>query len=58
MIVFYCKDCRKIVDAKRKGDKYEYICEVCGSERVCFGTDKAISDFFQVVVKKAAAVVE
>jgi len=53
MIVFYCKDCKKVaLDAERKPGKYEYICPECKSERVCFGTDKAIADFFQVVVKK------
>lgn len=51
-IIFYCRDCKKIVDAVKKGSKYEYTCPVCKSERVVFGSQKAICDFFQVVAPK------
>lgn len=47
-IVFYCKDCKKVVDAVRKGNKYEYSCPECKSDRVSFGTRQAIGDFFQI----------
>lgn len=48
-ILFYCRDCKKIVDSPlRKGTKYEYSCPQCKSDRVAFGTEKAITDFFQV----------
>lgn len=51
-IVFYCKDCKAIVDAPIKHkSKYEYMCPTCKSERVSFGTRQAISDFFQVKIK-------
>lgn len=51
-IVFYCKDCKLIVDEPIKHKtKYEYMCPVCKSERVSFGTRQAISDFFQVKLK-------
>lgn len=52
-IVFYCKDCKQIVDDPIKSkDRYAYMCPVCKSERVSFGTRQAISDFFQVTLKK------
>lgn len=48
-ILFYCRDCNKVViDPKKKGAKYEYICPICGSDRVAFGTKKAICDFFNI----------
>ncbi|QQR54632.1 hypothetical protein IPG41_05580 [Candidatus Peregrinibacteria bacterium] len=51
-IVFYCKDCKQIVDEPIKHkSKYEYMCPVCKGERVSFGTRQAISDFFQVKIK-------
>ena len=42
---FFCRDCKKIVEGARKGSKYEYTCPDCKSERVAFGTEKAICDF-------------
>lgn len=51
-IVFYCKDCKQIVDTPIKHkSKYEYMCPTCKSERVSFGTRQAISDFFQVKIR-------
>jgi len=47
-ILFYCRDCKKIVEGVRKGTKYEYTCPDCKGERVAFGTEKAICDFFSV----------
>ena len=47
-IVFYCKDCEKIVDAERAGRRYVYECTVCGTKNVAFGTDKSIKKFFHV----------
>lgn len=48
-ILFYCRECNKVVvDPKKKGAKYEYICPICNGERVAFGTKKAICDFFNI----------
>jgi len=52
-IVFYCRECKKIVDEPvKKANKYEYSCPVCKSERVSFGTRQAVSDFFQAKLNK------
>ena len=52
-IVFYCRDCKKVLDAPvKKGNKYEYSCPDCKSERVSFGTRQAVSDFFQAKLPK------
>ncbi len=48
-ILFYCRSCKKIIaDPVRKGSKYEYSCPECKEDRVAFGTEKAICDFFQI----------
>lgn len=47
-IVFYCKDCEKIVDADRAGRKYVYLCKLCGTKNVAFGTKKSVQNYFHV----------
>ncbi|MBU1446045.1 hypothetical protein KKD70_02150 [Patescibacteria group bacterium] len=47
-IIYYCKDCDKIVDAKRVGRKYVFKCSVCGTKNVAFGTEKSIRAFFHI----------
>ncbi len=51
-IIFYCKDCEKIVDANKVGRKYVYKCGICGTKNVAFGTDKSIKSFFRVKEEK------
>lgn len=46
-IVFYCKDCEKIVQVKPFGRKFVYRCAVCGTKNVAFGTEKAIRGFYR-----------
>lgn len=53
-IIFYCKDCGKVVDTERVGKKYVYKCKVCGTKNVAFGTDKSIKSFFRVPEEKGA----
>lgn len=67
-VVFYCKDCEKIVETNKVGSKYVYTCKLCGTKNVAFGTKKSIYSFFHVqeepevkpvdVVKKEEAVKE
>jgi DNA replicative helicase MCM subunit Mcm2 (Cdc46/Mcm family) len=47
-VVFYCKDCEKIVDTNKVGSKYVYTCKLCGTKNVAFGTKKSIFSFFHV----------
>ena len=51
-ILFYCKDCEKIVDANKIGRQYVYKCGICGTKNVAFGTDKSIKSFFRVKEEK------
>lgn len=57
-IVFYCKDCGKIVDTERIGKKYVYKCKVCGTKNVAFGTEKSIKSFFRIQEEKKEEVAE
>ncbi|MFA4890952.1 MAG: hypothetical protein WC604_01175 [Candidatus Gracilibacteria bacterium] len=52
LIVFYCKDCEKIVSAEKIGKKYVYKCKLCGTKNVAFGTEKSIKSFFRVKEEK------
>lgn len=47
-IVFYCKDCEKIVDGQKVGRKYVYKCPVCHTKNVAFGTEKSIKSFYHL----------
>ncbi|MBD3360930.1 hypothetical protein GF366_03965 [Candidatus Peregrinibacteria bacterium] len=51
-IIFYCKDCEKIVDTERVGRKYVYKCKKCGTKNVAFGTERSIRSFFRLDEKK------
>lgn len=53
-IVFYCKDCEKIVKTKSVGHKYVYKCNECGTKNVAFGTMKSIKSFFHIEEEKTA----
>lgn len=47
-VVFYCKDCRKIVEGIKVGNKYVYKCPSCHTKNVAFGTEKSIKSFYHV----------
>ncbi|MEK7544825.1 MAG: hypothetical protein AAB551_01720 [Patescibacteria group bacterium] len=47
-VVFYCKDCERIVDVDRAGRKYVYMCKICHTKNVAFGTEKSIRGYFHV----------
>ena len=47
-IIFYCKDCYKIVEGVKVGKKYVYKCPLCHTKNVAFGTEKSIRSFYHV----------
>lgn len=52
-VIFYCKDCEKIVKADRAfGKKYVYKCRICKTKNVAFGTEKSIMNYFHVEEEK------
>ncbi|MFC1749341.1 hypothetical protein ACFL2V_11100 [Pseudomonadota bacterium] len=47
-IVYYCKDCEKVVDTKPVGRKFVYKCAICGTKNVAFGTEKSVTNYYRV----------
>ncbi len=47
-VVFFCKDCEKIVVGIKIGGKYVYKCPLCHTKNVAFGTEKSIRSFYRV----------
>lgn len=47
-VVFYCKDCEKIVAGIKVGNKYVYKCPLCHTKNVAFGTEKSIRSFYYI----------
>ena len=47
-IVFYCKDCERIVGAVKEARRYVYHCKECKTKNVAFGTEKSIKNFYHV----------
>ncbi|MBI2464134.1 hypothetical protein HYV57_04205 [Candidatus Peregrinibacteria bacterium] len=48
-IIFYCKDCEKIVQAAKEPRRFVYMCGICGTKNVAFGTEKSIRNFYHVI---------
>lgn len=47
-VVFYCSVCKKLVEPKRSGKSLKFFCSECGSERVAYGTEKSIINYFRI----------
>ena len=47
-MVFYCKDCKKVVDAVPVGRKFAYKCSVCQTKNIAFGSIKSIKNFYRI----------
>lgn len=47
-IVFFCKDCEKLVETIPLGRKFVYKCKTCGTKNVAFGTEKSIRNFYHI----------
>lgn len=51
-IVFYCKDCKKIVEAERlaptKKQKVKFKCNECNSKNIFYGTKRGIEAYFHI----------
>ncbi len=49
-IVYFCKDCKRIVEGKtRRGKKrYSFSCPLCNGHEVAYGTEKSIINYFRI----------
>jgi len=47
-ITYYCRECKKLVAAKRIEKKLSFKCEECGKNEVSFGTEESIKNFYNI----------
>lgn len=48
-VSFYCKDCKKIVDANRPDSKwYTFICPECDGKNVVIGTEEGLKSNYKI----------
>jgi len=47
-VVFFCRDCRKLVPAKKAEKKLKFSCEICGGKKIVFGTKRALENHFHL----------
>jgi len=47
-LVFYCKKCEEIVDAKQTKKKFTFCCPKCGKNEIAFGTEESIKNHYRI----------
>lgn len=47
-LVFYCKNCEEIVEAKQTKKKFKFICPKCGKHEIAFGTEESIHNYYRI----------
>ncbi len=47
-LVFYCKKCEEIVDAKQTKKQFTFRCPKCGKNEVAFGTEESIKNHYRI----------
>ncbi len=52
-IIYYCRDCEKIIKPKRIGKKLRFTCDECKGNNVAFGSEQSIANFYRIKNIKA-----
>ena len=48
-VSFYCKDCKKLVDAERPDPKwYKFLCPICKSEKIVLWTREWLKSNYKI----------
>lgn len=47
-IVYYCSDCKALIEPKRIGKKFRFSCMKCKGSNVAFGTKKSIVNYYRL----------
>ncbi len=47
-IIFFCKDCQKVVPTTKDRKRYVYTCNECQTKNVAFGTEASVNKFFHL----------
>ena len=51
-IVYFCRDCEKMVKPKRIGKKFEFSCTDCKGNNVSFGSEQSIMNYYKNAKKE------
>lgn len=51
-IIYFCRDCDKIVKPKRIGKKFEFSCADCKGNNVAFGSEQSIMNYYKKAKKE------
>ena len=52
-ILYYCRDSKKLVNPQRIGKKFKFSCSVCKGDRVAFGSEASLRNFYRIPVAQA-----
>ncbi|MFH0776880.1 MAG: hypothetical protein V1936_04700 [Patescibacteria group bacterium] len=47
-LVFYCKNCQELVDAKQTKKKFTFRCPKCSKTEVAFGTEESLKNYYRI----------
>jgi Zn finger protein HypA/HybF involved in hydrogenase expression len=47
-IVFYCKDCEKLVKVIKKDKSLKFYCKECNGKNISYGTRKSLEKFYNL----------
>lgn len=51
-IVYFCPECKALITPKRIGNKFRFSCAECKCDKVAFGTEKSVANFYRLAGKK------
>jgi Zn finger protein HypA/HybF involved in hydrogenase expression len=47
-LVFYCRKCEEMVEAKQTRKKFTFRCPKCSKEEIAFGTEESIKNHYRI----------
>ncbi|MFA6458723.1 MAG: hypothetical protein WCV72_05075 [Patescibacteria group bacterium] len=47
-LVFFCKKCQELVEAKQTKKKFTFRCPKCAKTDVAFGTEESIKNYYRI----------
>lgn len=47
-IIYYCRECKKVVPPTRIGKKLSFRCSECNTEYISFGTEQSIGNYYNI----------
>lgn len=47
-LLFYCRNCEKVISAKQTKQRFTFLCPVCGKTDVAYGTAVSVQNFYHI----------